>query len=201
MKNHRGKRFSAADTIEKQKASNPSQQPSLSALQWKDRVDLSRQQTGGGRNRALVKPSGKQKSRQVGGMLRSTIPKGRKEISEKQRQALPKTGDQVPKKGINASNWGYDHRKTVAERRSRGTVGRDLKGEKKGINAEKWHYDHQKAKKAEGTTKSGPTTHVAAEKKKTQAEAIAKHQPKQRKKPVQPQLAPPSKPKPPTRKR
>jgi len=164
--------------------------PSSTNREWTERIELSRTSTkGGGRHRALAKPSGTKKGRQTGGLVRSTIPRSRKEITEAQRQALPKTGDQVPKKGINAGNWTYDHRKATAARRNTTAA---KTGEKKGINAGKWHYDHQKAKAAEkqkaGT--KGPTTHVSAEKKRTQKEAIAKHQPKQPTQPKQPQAKP-----------
>jgi hypothetical protein len=61
---------------------------------------------------------------------------------------------------------------------------------KKGINAEKWHYDHEKAmadaKKSAGKMGRANTS-VSAEKKRTQAESMAKHQPRQPKQPTQPQ--------------
>ncbi len=143
----------------------------------------------------LPKSKSRARQRQVGGFLRSNSAKSRKTLTEKQRQALPKTGDKVPKKGINASNWAYDHRKAMAKRRGP-VAAADSKKAKKGINAEKWHYDHRKAiasaKKKAGKT-TCPNTHISAEKKRTQQQAIVKNAPQQPKQPTQPKAKAPQK--------
>lgn len=69
---------------------------------WKHRIENGRKQgLEGGRNRSLVLPGGNPKPQgKTGGLLKGNIRKGA-ELTEAQRQALPQTGDQVPKKGIN----------------------------------------------------------------------------------------------------
>ncbi|MAS94908.1 MAG: hypothetical protein CMO55_17060 [Verrucomicrobiales bacterium] len=174
------------EQVRQQKATRPS---SLTGKEWTKRIEQVRQSTkGGGRHRGLTPPShSKVRQRQIGGFLKSNQPKSRPILTEAQRQALPKTGDQTPKKGINAESWTYDHRKATAARRNITTQ----PGEKKGINAGKWHYDHQKAKSQQKTgTKVKPTTHLSPEKKRTQSDAIAKHQPRQPARPTQPKAKP-----------
>lgn len=184
VKKHRGDQVSSkafASQVKRAKAPKPQ---NLSGLGWKERIKLAK--TGGPHYRAIGQPRGQRKGRPVGGMLRNTIPRRRKEISENQRQALPKTGNQTPKKGINASSWAYDHQKTIAARRERALAARQS-GPKHGINAEKWHYDHTKSRRAKSANQKGPTTHVSTEKKRTQREAIAQYQPKQ---PTRPKPSP-----------
>lgn len=162
---------------------------SLSGKSWQKRVSEIRRASGGGRQRGLSKTSNGKKARQVGGMLRSSMQRQRSLLTEEQRKNLPKTGHEVPKKGINASSWTYNHRKVTEARRAKAAEQRDLNG-KKGINSEKWHYDHQKAQSVGRGAKGRPTTHVSAEKRRTQKDAIAKHQPKQPTPPERPRTRP-----------
>jgi len=188
-------RQSFSDQV-KEKKSAP--QKSLSGIEWTKRVEEARLSTkSGGRHRALVQPAKSKRVRhKTGGMLKSNSRSGQKSLSEEERKAMVKTGAQVPKRGINASNWAYDHRKATAARRNKTTIA--LKStEKKGINAEKWHYDHQKATaaaKKSAASKGKPTTHLSAEKRKTQTEAIARQRPSQPTRPRQPQTKAPAKP-------
>lgn len=174
------------EAVGKRKAQS---QPTLSSLSWQKRIELSREKgLGGGRSRALVL-AGKagKRQRKTGGMLKSNSRQG-PDLTEEQRKSLPKTGHLVPKKGINATGWAYDHRSHLAKRHQ--SLKASSGTEKKGINAEKWHYDHEKAmadaKKSAGKMGRANTS-VSAEKKRTQAEAMAKHQPRQPKQPTQPQ--------------
>lgn len=183
------KRFT--EQIQKERTARAS---SMGGKEWAARIEQSRKEVkGGGRQRALSLPSrSKARQRQIGGTLKSNQPKSRPILTEEQRQALPKNGNQVPKKGINASNWTYDHRKTTAARRNGSTL---PTGEKKGINAEKWHYDHQKAQaEKKNGTKGRPTSHLSTEKKRTQSKAKTKYQPVRPKRPRQPTARKPTKP-------
>lgn len=165
--------------------------PRQSTFTWRQRVELSRTRgTGGSRHRALVFTGTGKKSfrRKTGGMLKSNSQKGR-DLTEAQRQSLPKTGHLVSKKGINATGWAYDHRAYLAKRRQAATKNITKSTEKKkGINAEKWHYDHQKAM-ASAKKKAGrmvkPTTHARTDRIKRVGKQ-ATNQPSQPKTPQQP---------------